>query len=44
MEKINEYKGFIENLAKGAGIFLKQRIGKIEKVSYKGQDKSRNRC
>ena len=37
MEKINEYKGFIENLAKDAGIFLKQRIGKIEKVSYKGR-------
>jgi myo-inositol-1(or 4)-monophosphatase len=37
MKKSVEYKKFIENLAKDAGTFLKKRIGKIKKVSYKGR-------
>lgn len=37
MRKLIEYKKFIENLAKYAGAFLKKRIGKIEKVSYKSR-------
>ncbi len=31
------YKKFIENLAKDAGAFLKRRVGRIKKVSYKGR-------
>ena len=37
MKKTNEYKKFIEDLAKDAGAFLKKRVGKIKKVSYKGR-------
>jgi len=31
------YKKFIEDLAKNAGAFLKKRVGRIGKVSYKGR-------
>ncbi len=37
MKEEMQYKKFIENLAKDAGVFLKKHLGRIEKISYKGR-------
>jgi len=37
MKEFNKYRKFIEILAKDAGAFLKKRVGKIRKISYKGR-------